>query len=246
MVLLCHVLLHRRKHLHGPRAEGTTIIRDPVPVPIALRVSSTSRGLRDGGSAVRRVRDSRLPRLGRGGTKQFLVLLHPSFLAQQGRGPRLVLSPDPAPCPRSGQRVNAQHFRHAWRSLHQQLPCAVPPPPPPPPQHGGAARWAARRGPRPRLPSPNREQTRSVSAHRGAFSGVGPHPPLLILPRNPRPINSGIVRSRGRCRERGHGRRHGARKPPRLFARHRRAPASPAQCGGQGTGTLPAPSSGGV
>ncbi|KAM6232310.1 actin filament-associated protein 1-like isoform 2-T2 [Spheniscus humboldti] len=58
-------------------------------------------------------------------------------------------------------------------------------PPPPPPRHGGAARWAARRGPRPQLPSPDREQTRSVSAHRGAFSGTGPRPPSSSSPGTP-------------------------------------------------------------
>ncbi|XP_040473910.1 actin filament-associated protein 1-like isoform X2 [Falco naumanni] len=47
---------------------------------------------------------------------------------------------------------------------------------------------------------------RSLQRHRSPS-------PLLILPRPPGPVNSGIVRSRGRCRERGRSRRHRARNP---------------------------------
>ncbi|XP_019329448.1 PREDICTED: actin filament-associated protein 1-like 2 [Aptenodytes forsteri] len=45
VVLLCHMLLQRRKRLHGPRADGAATIqgrRDPLPMPVALRVSPAS------------------------------------------------------------------------------------------------------------------------------------------------------------------------------------------------------------
>ncbi|XP_072702430.1 actin filament-associated protein 1-like isoform X2 [Ciconia boyciana] len=57
---------------------------------------------------------------------------------------------------------------------------------------GGAARWAARHGPWPQLPSPNWEQTLSVSAHRGAFSGAGPRPPSSSSPGTPGPSIAGL------------------------------------------------------
>lgn len=86
---------------------------------------------------------------------------------------------------------SAQHFWPARSSLHQLLPRAMPPPPPPP-RRGGAARWAAQHGPQPRLPSPNREQTRSVCTHRGAFSGTGPRPPSSSSPSTPGPSIAGL------------------------------------------------------
>ncbi|XP_075030921.1 actin filament-associated protein 1-like isoform X3 [Calonectris borealis] len=214
VVLLCHVLLQRGKRLHGPRAEGTATVwgqRDPLPVPVALWVSPTSGGLQ-GGAVPSRCAGCGAPVFpGQGKEAQSSSLSHSILLpgmaglgSPAGTEPRSCSLPSEqaaseclafSACPE--QPSSAAPMCHASSSSSARgssmSGCPVRPP---------ATSPLAQLGTNPLCEHTQRTLQRRRSPSR-----------LLILPRHPGPVNGGIVRSRGRCRERGHGWQHGARNP---------------------------------